>query len=366
MKVQILVENISPFLSSLAKALPNHSPVPILMNILIEATPNGVYFSATDLEMGIKVKVSGKIDQEGAVTVPGKQLIEVLNSLPKGKVTFTYEREAVTIDSAGGTITLQTIQKEEFPRLFEEKGEMVHTFTKSELKDIFSKILFSASLDDSRAELTGVYIVQKEDEVDFVATDGYRLSLKKIPGKKLLEIGTGMIVSAKVIQEALSLSSDSLKMYIYTEGNQILFETEDLVLIGRLIQGNFPNYEKVIPENGTTTAEIDVEDFGKAIKLATVFARESANIVRVKVADKQLRLYSRSSGVGEGDIQVPVDQTGDESEIAFNIKYLSDLLRVVDEKTITLAMSGPLAAALFTLEKDPNFLHVIMPVRVQE
>jgi DNA polymerase-3 subunit beta len=366
MKVQILVENIEPYLSSLAKSLPNHSPVPILMNILIEATQQGIYFSATDLEMGIKVKVSGKIDMEGAVTVPGKQLIEVLNSLPKGKVTLTYEKEALTIDSEGGVITLQTISKEEFPKLFEEKGDKIYSFTKAELKDIFSKILFSASVDDSRAELTGIYIVQKENEVDFVATDGYRLSLKKIPGKKLLDEGVGMIISAKVIQEALSLNTDTMDMYVYSEGNQVLFEANDLFLIGRLIQGNFPNYERVIPENGSTQAIIDVEEFGKAIKLSSVFARESANIVRVKIADKQLRLYSKSSGVGEGDVQVAVDQTGEENEIAFNVKYLGDLLRVVDEKYITLSINGPLAAALFTLEKDPNFLHVIMPVRVQE
>lgn len=366
MKVQLLVENIEPFLSSLAKALPNHSPVPILMNVLIEATQSGIYFSATDLEMGIKVKVSGKIDAEGAVTVPGKQLLEVLNSLPKGKVHLTYEKESFTIDSAGGIITLQTIPKEEFPKLFEEKGEKVHTFSKTELKDIFSKILFSASLDDSRAELTGVYIVQKETGVEFVATDGYRLSLKRIPNKKLLDEGVGMIISAKVIQEALALNTETMDMYVYNEGNQVLFEAQDLVLVGRLIQGNFPNYERVIPDGGTTTAVVDVEEFGKAIKLSSVFARASANIVRVKIADKQLRLYSRSSGVGEGDVKIAVEQTGEESEIAFNVKYLSDLLRVVEEKRITLAISGPLAAALITLEKDTNFLHVIMPVRVQE
>lgn len=366
MKAQILVENIEPFLSSLAKALPNHSPVPILLNILIEATHTGVYFSATDLELGIKVKVAGKIEEEGAVTVPGKQLIEILNSLPKGKVTFTYAREAVTIESAGGNIVLQTIPKEEFPKLFEEKGTKVHTFSKADLKDIFSKIIFSASLDDSRAELTGVYIAQKADRVDFVATDGYRLSLKKLSGVKILEEDTGIIVSAKCIQEALSLSSESMDFYVYPEGNQVLFEAEDIVLVGRLIQGNFPNYEGVIPEAGGTKAVIDVDEFSKAIKLSAVFARESANIVRVKIVDKQLRLYSRSSGVGEGDIQIAVDQTGEENEIAFNVKFLSDLLRVVSEPRITLSINGPLEAALFTLEKDAGFIHVIMPVRVQE
>jgi DNA polymerase-3 subunit beta len=157
-----------------------------------------------------------------------------------------------------------------------------------------------------------------------------------------------------------------MDLYIHAPGNQVLFEAENILLVGRLIQGNFPNYEKVIPEAGQTRAVIETEEFSKAIKLSAVFARESANIVRVKIADKQLRLFSRSSGVGEGDIQVAVDQTGEENEIAFNVKFLSDLLRVVDEKRLILAINGPLEPALFTLENDKNFLHVIMPVRVQE
>ncbi len=366
MKAQLLVENIEPYLSSLAKALPNHSPVPVLLNILIEATHSGLYISATDLELGIKTKIPGKIDQEGAVTVPGKQFIEILNSLPKGKVTLTYEKEAVTIESAGGNIVLQTIPKEEFPNLFEEKGEKVYTFTKTELKDIFTKVIFSSSVDDSRAELSGVYIAQKEDHVDFVATDGYRLSLKRVDGKKILEADSGIIVSSKFIAEALTLNSESLDFYVYQQGNQVLLEADNTVLVGRLIQGNFPNYERVIPQEGATKAVIDVDEFAKSIRLATVFARESANIVRVKIADKQLRLFSRSSGVGEGDIQIAVDQTGEENEIAFNVKFLGELLRTVDEKRITLSINGPLEPALFKLEKDTSFLHVIMPVRVQE
>lgn len=366
MKAQLLVENIEPYLSSLSKALPSHSPVPVLLNILIESTQSGLFISATDLEMGIKVKIPAKIEEEGSATVPGKQFIEVLNSLPKGKITLTYEKETMTIDSSGGKIVLQTIPKEEFPNLFEEKGDKVYTFSKNELRDIFTKVIFSTSADDTRAELTGINVAQKEDHIDFVSTDGYRLSLKRVDGKKILEEDEGIIISAKFISEALTLNSESMDFYVYSQGNQVLLEADNIVLVGRLIQGNFPNYERVIPQDGSTQVVIDVEDFSKSIKLASVFARESANIVRVKISEKQLHLFSRSSGVGEGDIKIEVEQTGPDNEIAFNVKYLSDLLRVVGEKRIVLAINGPLEASLFTLEKDKDFLHVIMPVRVQE
>lgn len=366
MKAQLLVENIEPYLSSLSKALPSHSPVPVLLNILIEATASGLFISATDLEMGIKIKIPAKIEQEGSATVPGKQFVEVLNSLPKGKITLTYEKETLTIDSSEGKIVLQTIPKEEFPNLFEQKGEKVYTFTKEEFRDIFNKVIFSTSADDTRAELTGVYVTQKEDHIDFVATDGYRLSLKRVDGKKILDEDDGLIISSKFIAEALTINSESMNFYVYQEGNQVLLEADNIVLVGRLIQGNFPNYERVIPEDGATKAVIDVEEFSKSIKLASVFARESANIVRVKIVDKQLHLYSRSSGVGEGDIKIEIEQTGDDNEIAFNVKYLSEILRVVGEKRISLSINGPLEASLFTLEKDTSFLHVIMPVRVQE
>lgn len=366
MKAEFLLENLEPFLSSLSKALPNSSPVPVLLNILIEATPTSLFISATDLELGIRVKVPGKIESEGAVTVPGKQFMEIMNSLPKGKVMLSQVGESVMIESEGGKITLQTIPVEEFPRLFEEKGEEVSTFTSTELKDIFSKIVFATSVDDARAELTGVYVAQKEGYVDFVATDGYRLSLKKVKDKQILEPGMGIIISSKFISEALILSGDAIKFFVYHDGNQVMFETEDIVLVGRLIQGNFPNYERVIPENGATTATIEVADFVKSVRLAAVFARESANIVRVKVADKKVHLFSRSSGIGEGDIHLDVVQEGEDNEIAFNVKFLTDLMRVIDEKRIKMQINGPLEPALFTLEKDKDFLHVIMPVRVQE
>ncbi len=366
MKAEFLVENIEQYLSSLSKALPSHSPVPVLLNVLIEATEHGLFFSATDLELGIKIKVPAKIEAEGAITVPGKQFIEIISSLPKGKVDLSLEGESLTLSSTGGKMILQTIPKEEFPNLFEEKGEKVYTFDAAELKDIFSKLVFASSDDDSRAELTGIYIVQKEDHVDFVATDGYRLSMKRIANKEILEEDNGIIVSSKFIAEALTLTSEKIDFYVYGPGNQVILETENIVIVGRLIQGNFPNYERVIPESGATKVVIDVEDLQKAIRLAQVFARNSANIVRVNVSDKVLKLFSRTSGVGEGDIHVEVAQEGEDNEVAFNIKFLNDLLRAAGEKSIVMEINGPLEAARFTLEKDKEFLHVIMPVRVQE
>lgn len=366
MRVELLIENLSPYLPAIAKALPSHSPVPVLLNILLDATESGLFISATDLDLGIRVRIPAKVDAVGAVTVPGKQFLEIVNSLPKGRVSITQEKETVTIDSAGGKIMLQTIPREEFPNLFEEKGERVYAFTRDELKDMFQKLVFATSLDGARAELTGIYINQKDEYVDCVATDGYRLSLKRLMGDSVLEVGSGIIISGKFVQEALALTAEKTEMYVHAMANQVILEAEDLVLVGRLISGNFPNYERVIPESGSTKITIDREELQKAIKLVSVFARESANIVRVKIEDKTLQLFSRSSGVGEGDISIAVEQTGDDTEIAFNVKYLQDLLRVTDEKRIILELNGPQDASLFTLEKDTEFLHVIMPVRVQE
>src|SRR5690349_866420 len=154
MTVEFLIENIEKYLSALAKTLPSHSQLPVLANILLEATTDGLFLCATDLDLGVRVKIPAKIEAEGAVTVPGKQFLEVLSSLPKGKVRLTYEKDTLALESHGNRIFFQTISKDEFPSLFSEKGEKMYEFSKNEFRDIFSKLIFAASLDESRPQLT--------------------------------------------------------------------------------------------------------------------------------------------------------------------------------------------------------------------
>lgn len=368
MRVSCLVENIEKQISLLSKIIPAHTQVPVLSNILIEAKSDGLYFSATDLEIGVRVKIPAKIEEIGAVTIPGKQFIEVVNSLPKDKVSFSLEKDVFVLQSRENRVVFQTIPKEEYPNLFEEKGEKITSFNGNEFKSIFSNLIFSVSSDETRPVLTGILFSQKQNEVDFVATDGYRLSVKKIKNKIFKEAERKLILSARLINEALLLKTekDLIDMYVLKEGNQIVFEAEDVLLVGRFIEGEFPNYERIIPASFKTKLIIDKEEFLQSIRLASVFARDSANIVKFKTGEGQIKVFSRASGVGEGEIKMEAEQEGEGNEISFNVKFLLDFLKNADKDKVVMELNSGLEPAIFRLQNDNSYLHVIMPVRVQE
>lgn len=367
MRVEFLIENLESYLSLLTKVVPAHPQVPILGNLLLSADSKGFSISATDLEIGVRIKIPAKITEEGSVTIPGRQFAEVINSLPKDRVLLEEDKDSVVLTSRKNKFVFQTIPSEEFPNLFEEKGTELLTFTDKELKDIFPRLTFAASLDDARPEITGIYLSQQEDGVDCVATDGFRLSLKALIGKKILEEGEGLILSARLIQELLSLKApETIHMYVHKDGNQVIFETEQVVMIGRLIEGTYPPYSRVIPGESKTMVTIDREEFHQMVKLTAVFARESANIVKLSMDDGTLSMTSKSSGIGAGDTKADIQQKGENNEVSFNVKFLLDLLRNVDSKELIMGVNNALDPVIFRSPEDPDFLHVIMPVRVTD
>jgi DNA polymerase III subunit beta len=361
MKIEFLSENIEVFIPTLSKIIPVHSQIPVLANLLIEATSKGIFISSTNLETGVKIRILGKVEEEGVTTVPGKQFLEALSSLPKDKVFVTLEKGSLKLKCRNSNVSFQTIAAEEFPGIYEDEGEKVLDFSEEDLKTTFSSLLFVSSLDESRPELTGVLFAQGDEGVDFVTTDGFRLSLKKLKGKKMTE--DELILPARLVAEAMALRKAS-SLYINKTANQAIFKTEDVTLVGRFISGNFPKYGKVIPAQGRTTMVFDAQDFSQKLKLVSIFARESANVVQVKIENNKITMKAQAAGVGEGEMEVEGRQEGDVNEIAFNIKFLADFLKNTEAKEITLKISSPIEPALFKVDNDPDFLHVIMPVRV--
>ncbi len=367
MKVEFLIENIEEFLPTIAKVLPVHSQIPVLSNLLIEANEKGLFLSATNLEIGIRVKIPAKIEEGGATTVPGKQFIEALLSLPKDKVILSQEKDNLVLKSRGSSISFQTISRDEFPTLLENIGEKTHVFAEGELSRVFSKVIFAVSLDESRPELTGILIAQKKERIDFVATDGFRLSLKKLVGKKIFTEERSLIIPARIIAEVMGFKTGgNVAMYLYGKTNQVVFETENAVLVGRLISGDFPNYERVVPSKNKTKITLDREEFVQKLRLASVFARDAANIVKVKIEKEEMGIFSKASGVGEGEVTLEVEKEGEDNEISFNVKFLTDLLKNLSSKTVHVELSSPVEPAVFKIDDDPDFLHIIMPVRIQD
>lgn len=368
MRVNFLTENLIENISLLGKTLPSHSSIPVLSSILVEAVKDGLFFSATDLEFGVTLQVPAKIEEEGGVLIPGKQFIEVVNSLGKEKVTLKQEKDQIHLEAQSGVFKFQALPKDEFPKMFEEKGEEMQVFKKEEFFEIFSKLTLAVSTDAARPHLTGVFIVKKEEEIHYVATDGYRLSIVKKPiiqGQDTLE--KGIIVSSQLINEALSLKSvQNISLFVYEKGNQVMLEADGVRLIGRLIEGVYPDYTKAIPGSVGTTLTVLVEEFLKTVRVVSVFARENANVVRVSISENTLALSVPSTSIGEAESKVEGNQEGPDGSISFNSKYLLDLLRIAEGKKIKIGINSSFDPSLFTIPGDVQFLHVIMPVRVEE
>ncbi len=363
MKVTILPENITPYLPLINKILPTHSQVPILSNILLKATTDGFFIKATDLELGAQVKIPAKIEREGAITVPGREFVETINSLPKDKIAITYDKGEATIICRENKIKFNTISQEEFPVLFKEKGVEVARFGKKEFTEIFSYLTFSVSQEDSRPQLTGVLIDSRDDATNFVSTDGYRMSVKtiKTQSKKLKE---GLIVSVDLINEVMSLKSENeVILYVNKEESQVLIEVGDAIVIGRMIEGKFPDYERVLPSKSRTTVVFNRDELFQNVKIASIFARETSNIATLEISGDSMKLVTRAQGVGEGEAVIECRKEGEDNRIAFNIRYLMDLLKALTDQEIELGLNSQTEPAVFrTKEKD--FLHVIMPIQV--
>jgi len=364
MKVTLLPENLINYVPLLNKILPSHSQVPILGNLLLTANENGFYIKATDLEKGVEIKIPAKIESQGSMTVPGKEFLETINSLPKDKVTISLEKDLAVVLCRSNRITFNTIAFEEFPQLYKEKGEKVSDFSREEFLDIFSYLTFSVSSDDIRPQLTGVYIDSRSSGVNFVSTDGYRMSVKQYGKNK--NVKKGLIVAVGLLNEVMGLKTEEIiSLYVNTLENQIFFEVGDVLLLGRMIEGDFPDYEKVIPTSAKTVVTFDRDDLLRNVKLASVFARDNSNIATIEIIGGSIKLHTKAQGVGVGEVVTECTKEGDDNKISFNIRFLLDLLKTVVEKDVVLKLNSPVEPALFEV-KEKSFLHVIMPIQVED
>ena len=372
MRVSFLSENINKKISFVNHAVSNRSSLPVLLNLLLLAKKGKFFISATDLEIGIEINIPASIEEEGGITVPAKTFYELLGNIPKGKIVLYTKNNSLFFETDKIKTVFQTISPEEFPKIYDEKGDKIATIDSKTLESDLPKVVLAASQDSGRPALSGVLIKKEERGGDFliVATDGYRLSLKKGWGgeKQVGKKDHGfLLVPARLIRELVSVKDWAKDIGVYSSAgnNQILFFLEDAVLAGRLIEAEFPNYEKIIPSDFSTRAIIEKEGFQKAVKTCSIFARESANIVKLSLEKGKIVISASAPSLGETSIEVDAVIEGEENEIAFNARYLLEFLASVGSEKIIFEMTGPLTPGVFKLDDDKDFLHIIMPIRIQ-
>jgi DNA polymerase III subunit beta len=374
MKVSIITDKLRKKIIFVNHAISTRSQLPILLDFLIEAGDGKIKVSATDLEIGIVVEIPAKITEEGSIAVSAKTFTEIMGTISSEKINMETNTEGLLITGEGEEATFQTSPIEDFPKLYEDKGKKIMVLKRETVVGDFSEVVFAASPDSERPALSGVLIKEEEDGFLLVATDGYRLSLKNnalLKAKKeQTEDGGAIIVPSRVIRELIQMEkegeAEDVGVFMSKEKNQIIFFQNDTMLVGRLIEAEFPNYRKIIPTEFSTKTTFDREGLQKAIKAGYVFARQTAGIIKMSIRKEKIIISANAPSVGKNQVEVEAKTTGEENEIAFNARYLLDFLSNSSGETISFEMNGPLNPGVFKKVGDPSYMHLIMPIRVQQ
>ena len=369
MKLSVMQENLARGLSVVSRAVSTRSTLPVLANVLLKTEDAGLKLTATNLEIGITYWVPGKIETDGATTVPARLLTDLVSTLPAG--------DRVDLDlQAGDTLHIQCgrfethvkgIDADEFPAIGAAGERPTTRVAQNVLRRALAETTFAAASDEARPILTGVLARFEGDQLTLAAADNYRIAVKTIPVLDAVP-ETRVVIPARALNElsrVLADVEDPVEILLASGKNQILFHLDGIDLVSRLIDGQFPNYQQVVPTSHTTRAVLDREELLRAVRPAALIAHESANIVKLQVsADGEPGItVSANAEVGDHVGQVEADVDGDGTTIAFNARYLADVLTNVSADQFGLELNGPLSPGVFKPVGDERYVHVVMPVR---
>ncbi len=364
MRISILQDRLAWGVNLVSKYTSNKGQLPILANILITAEKTGVTLTATNLETGIRVNIGGKVDIEGSITVPAKNFSEFVSSLPLQSVELSVDGERLKIKSGSSQATLSTIASAEFPIVPNVVGDPIKIESRL-IKQIAVEVAFASATDESRPVLTGVRFSKSDKKLIVVATDGFRLSKKEILSTEHFFLSTILILPAHTIIDLAKVVEDiEINMYLMSQNNQVIFDTGKTQIISRILEGNFPDVDKIIPKEFRTQVAVDRGELLRAVRSAGIFARESNNIVVFRVQDAGLRVSASGGQTGESESVIEAEITGDELQISFNYKYVIDFLNSQSGERIIMKFNESTTPAVFVPEKDESLIHLIMPVRV--
>ncbi len=366
MEVEVTQENLTRALSNASRIAQNKTPLPILSNILLRTNGNRLLVAATNLELASSSHIGVKIVKQGEITVPARLITEFVNHLPKQNVTLKVKNDQLTITSGHYTSTINGTLSDDFPELPEVNREeaVVCTLPVIEAKEAFSQTIITASNDSTRPVLTGVYWHSIDGNVYIAATDGYRLSERKLSIKA---DDVKAIIPTSTLQEVLRVVSDDASMIeIVINEAEVHFIIDDTTITSRLIDGAFPDYRQLIPTSFETVIELPKADFVRITKVASLFARDSGGSVTLNADSetKLLSIHSIASELGENTSEAPAQSISSNGAITLNSRYLIDALSVVSADKVMFRFNGKLSATvLSSSEKDANYIHIIMPLK---
>ncbi len=374
MKLEVLQEDLNQGLSIVSRFIASRPQLPVLANILFSGEKNNrLKLSATNLDIGIQYWLDAKVGRPGNLTIPAKEISEFVSYLSPGKLDLEIVKEnQVKISSKQGETTFTGMDAEEFPEIPVIDKKKTFSLPLKNLEKAVNLVGFAAAEDDTRPVLAAINWEFTNQGYRMVSTDGYRLSLKDVSQKKVdiekKQNAGNFLIPARSLIEIVRLAGgkNKLELGLTEDENQVIFLLPDLQLTSRLIEGEFPEYEKIIPQESETKIIVDKEEFHQSIRMASVFARESANVVKFKISKGKIQISSNAPSVGENKTEVGAKIDGKDLEIAFNYRFLLDFLKVLpaDEQQVEMEFKQALTPGLFKIPSDETWFHIIMPVKV--
>jgi DNA polymerase-3 subunit beta len=364
MKIICLQENLKTNLNIAQNIIGKNLTLPILNNLLLETDNGRLKVSSTNLEIGINTWTSGKIEKEGAITCPAKILASFVNNLPNKKIELEVKNNILTIRCENYKATLKGLPADDFPIIPKIKDPVLVELKTKEFKEGLSQVVGSAALSELRPEITGVLFKFEKKDLKLAATDSFRLAEKIIfEINKKGDFANSLIVPQRTIQELIRILGDTERdIKICLGNNQILFDVGEAQLISRLIDGQYPDYQQIIPKNFTTQAILKQEETINTIRIAGLFSSK-INDVRLILQGGKFEVFSQDPDLGENKSQVNAEIKGKNIEVSFNYRYLLEGLSNIHTKQVFLGLSSESSPAVIKPIGDNTFTYLVMPIK---
>ena len=386
MKLSCLQENLARGLGVVGRAVASRSTLPITQNVMLSSDQGMLRLSATNLEIAITTWIGAMIEEEGAITVPHRLVADLINSLPSDRVDLDLRGPDPDDPGAGGGSVLHIscgrsrthingASADDFPPIPQVDTGFATNIDPSVLRQGIGLVAFSAASDESRPVLTGVELKLEESNLVMAAADGFRLAVYTGQLSEPVAEALKVIVPARTMNEIQRLASEQsapVQVTLSPERGQVMFKLEHVEVVSQLLQGNFPNYDQLIPERYETRAVMELDDLKRATQSAAVFARDGSNIVRLEMMPQesgeggQLKVSARSEEVGDNLDELDIDQLdGEDAKIAFNVRYLMDIVNVLGRGKVALEVTNSSSPGVFRPADSDRYVHVVMPMYVQ-
>ena len=380
MQLNCLQENLSQGLSIVQPAVATRTTLPITQHVLLASDEGRLRLSATNLEIAISTWVGSEILEEGAITIPARLLTDFVNSLGKQTIEIATFSPGNGVTQGGGitvkgdrvNANINGAAAEEFPPIPTVEDGLSTRISGRMLREAIRQVVLAAAVEDSRPVLTGVHLDIEGSKMTLAAADGFRLAVRTIDLLEPVGEKTSIIVPARTLSqiERLIDGDDPVDIVVTTQRSQILFRLKNIEVVSQLIQGTFPNYSQLIPQERTTRAVIDLGALQRATRTASIFAKDGSGIIRLQMAagaggPGRLTISSRAEEVGDNTGDIEADVEGDEGKIAFNSRYLSEVLNIIGKDRVVLEMTTSSSPGVIRPLDDDDYIHVVMPMFVQ-